>query len=83
MAATKPAQPKLSGADAKYGYAFGVEGLMSLQAAMDHLDIGRTALMRLVTKGTIRAGRGEGDAKQRRYRVCRRSVLDYCKTLEQ
>lgn len=71
-----------SPAEQKFGYQFGIEGLMTLKQAAAHLSVSRTTLFDLVDKGRIRVGRSPGEAQQRRYRFCKRSILDYCKSLE-
>lgn len=65
-----------------WGYRFGVDGLMTFQEVMKHLAIGRTAVFELIEKQEIRKGRPKGESQQRRYRICKRSVLDYCASLE-
>ena len=67
-----------SAADRKWGYEFGVDGLMSTDEAQAWLGgISRRTLGRIMSEGSIRRGVGRGKVV-----LCRRSVIEYAKSLE-
>lgn len=77
LKAAKP-QEILSAADEQWGYEFGVDGLMSSAEAQKELgDISRQTLRRYWERGFIRKGRQPG-----RNKFCRRSVVNYAKSIE-
>lgn len=74
MANTKT---KLTGADKTWGFRFGEDGVVSVNEAMRILSVGRTKLYELFDDGKVRRGNID-----RKVIVCRRSILEYLKTVE-
>jgi len=79
--ASKAPQQELNGADQRFGYKFGCDGLASVSEACELLGaISVDTLERLRNEGRIRIGKFPG----RRTRVvCRRSISEYTAGLEQ
>ncbi len=74
--ATKKVRPT---SDAKWGYKFGADGLMSGEEAETFLGgISRRTLYRMVDAGKIRKGRLTGKIV-----LCRRSVVQYASGREE
>lgn len=69
---------KLTGVDAKFGYEFGCEGLMTVDEACKMLSLTRWTIDKLHLEGKLRKGHITGG----RVRICRRSVREYLATLE-
>jgi len=71
---------KLNTADEQAGYPFGVDGLMSVGEACTFLGgISHDTLYRRCAEGRIRRGRHAANGKAC---FCRRSVVEYAKSLE-
>lgn len=68
---------KTGPADLKWGYPFGVDGVVGSEAAAALLDCHRTTLYTLCNDGKIRRGKLNNRAK-----FCRRSITDYLRSLE-
>ena len=67
----------ISPAERKFGYPFGVDGVVGRKQAEHLLACHTATLYRLCKRGMIRRGRLGSRA-----RFCRRSIGDYLRTLE-
>lgn len=66
-------------ADEKFGYVFGVDGLLDAEATKTFLSLSDRQLNRLADEGHIRKGTLPGS----HHRVfCRKSIVDFSKRLE-
>lgn len=63
--------------DTEWGYQFGVDGVCSLQEAMELLALSRDTIKRRANDGLLRLGEDGG-----RVRVCRRSIQEYLRGIE-
>jgi hypothetical protein len=71
-----PNTQHMSPADRQFGYEFGCEGVVSMKAACELLDLHRVSVWRLSKQGLIRRNNA-------RYpKFCRRSILNYLKSTE-
>jgi hypothetical protein len=78
LAVVKTEPETESPATKNWGYEFGVDGLWNLEQVSEHLGgMGRSTIERLVDKGKLRRG------KQGRVYFCRRSVIEFAKSIEQ
>lgn len=68
-----------SEADEHYGYEFGCDGLLSVSEVEERLGVSRSTIWRMCNDGTLRKGKDEA---RRMVRICKRSVLEYIKSLE-
>lgn len=70
--------------EAKWGYKFGVDGLVDIaQAAVQLGGVHRRTVVRWARDGLIRIGEVGRAGKQRgRLKVCKRSLSDYIKSCE-
>ncbi len=67
--------------DQRYGYEFGCDGLVSVQKARDLLaDCSADTIKRLCGEGKLRKGKMPG---RRTKGICRRSIMEYIKTMEE
>lgn len=72
---------QLSPADARWGFTFGCDGLMSLEEACDFLGgISVDTLDNRARDGLIRKGKHPNGL--RKAVVCRRSVVEFAATME-
>ncbi|MFG0332543.1 MAG: helix-turn-helix transcriptional regulator [Maioricimonas sp. JB049] len=69
-----------SESDQYYGYQFGCDGLLTVREVEDLLRVSRSTIWRMCADGTLRKGRDEA---RRKVRICRRSVSEYIKSLEE
>ena len=70
------------GADAKFGYRFGIDGLVSLEEACRFLGgINRDTLNKYAAQGLIRKGKRSG-LRYGRVVICKRSLEEYASSLE-
>lgn len=67
-------------ADLKWGFEFGVEGVMSIKSTAEFLDKSEDTVWRLINAGHLR--KGKPDSHSAKWMVCRRSVLNYLKAIE-
>lgn len=67
----------VSPSDVDWGYRFGIDGVMSMGTACELLDVSRETVRRRAGEGRLRMGHDGG-----RVKICRRSLLDYIKQLE-
>lgn len=75
------AKPKIFGsaADEQWGYKFGCDGLLTVDAAGEFLSISGRTLDRLSVQGKIRKGRFPSNVRA----FCKRSVIDFAQSLEE
>lgn len=64
-------------ADSEHGYAFGVDGLLSVSEAAEALKVSTRTVFSLLQSGHLRRGK-----IVRRTVVCRRSLQKYIQSLE-
>lgn len=75
--ATATAKTGVSPAEQRWGFPFGVDGLMTTAEACELLKVSRYVVYRAVNRGDIRrSGEGKG------MRLCKRSVQVYLRSLE-
>jgi excisionase family DNA binding protein len=67
----------LTGADKTWGFLFGVDGLLTLDQAQGFLGVSQRTVYRLLDDGVLRRGKVRGKVV-----ICKRSVLEYLKTVE-
>lgn len=79
MATSITSTNALKGADKSFGYAFGCEGLVSTEEAMQILAVSRYTLDRRVADHSLRKGRHPGGG---RVAFCRRSIREYLARME-
>jgi len=77
---SQPTGPSL--ADLKWGFEFGIEGVMTTKDVCGFLSTNRTTLSRLVDEGRLRKGKRGENIKSRSV-YCRRSVREYVRSLEE
>jgi excisionase family DNA binding protein len=70
---TRTINPK----DQDWGYPFGVDGLLKLIDAAQHLAVSRYTVYELIKTGQLRSGKRSG----KRY-ICRRSLNDHLAKME-
>ena len=68
---------KLEGADRTWGFAFGVDGVVSIREACRLMSIGRSTLYQLFEQEKLRRGN-----IGRKVVVCRRSIDEHLKLAE-
>jgi hypothetical protein len=68
-----------SAADEHWGYRFGIDGLMSVDDAAEHLAVSGRTLDRLTVQQKIRKGRYPSGVRA----FCKRSVTDFAQSLEE
>ena len=71
------ASETMSPAERKFGYPFGVDGVIGRKQAEQLLACHTATLYRLCQKGIVRRGRLGGRA-----RFCRRSITEYLRSIE-
>lgn len=77
--ATKITAVTDNNADTSYGYAFGIDGVVSMQETCKLLgDVSRDTVDRLCEARKLRRGKTDGLV-----RICRRSLTNYIRSLEQ
>ncbi|MDB5344333.1 MAG: hypothetical protein JWP89_2710 [Schlesneria sp.] len=69
----------ISPADTSWGYVFGVDGLMTVDAAGEFLSVSGRTLDRLSVQGKIRKGRFPSNVRA----FCKRSVFEFAQSLEE
>jgi hypothetical protein len=78
MATAPTRNEELAGADAEWGFRFGVDGLMSVPDACRHLGISHDTLERRVADGKLRKGKHPNG----RNAICVRSMEVYKSGME-
>lgn len=74
---TATKKPATSPADQRWGFPFGVDGLMTTQEACDLLRVSRYVVYNAINRGDIRrSGENKG------MRLCKRSVQVYLRSQE-
>lgn len=75
--ATATKKPATSPADQRWGFPFGVDGLMTTAEACERLRVSRYVIYEAIKRGDIRrSGENKG------MRLCRRSVEIYLRSQE-
>ena len=77
LVATTTTKTGTSPADQRWGFQFGVDGLMTTPEACEFLKVSRYVIYALVKAGSIRRG-----GQRKGMRLCKRSVQAYARTLE-
>ncbi|QDU15495.1 hypothetical protein CA11_33200 [Gimesia maris] len=73
---------ELTGANKKYGYIFGCEGVVDYQGAFILLGVSsRDTVRNMAKRGLIRQGQHTGSSNAKAV-FCRRSILEYLSKLE-
>lgn len=65
-------------AASEWGYEFGVDGVVTMSEAMTLLALSHDTIKRRAAEGRLRIGRDGGHVK-----VCRRSISDYLRQIEE
>ncbi len=74
-------EEQLTGADAKYGYRFGCDGVTSLQRTAKKLDVHENTIRRYCDQGLLRKGKRplpDGTKSHAsKVMICNRSIANY------
>lgn len=66
----------------KWGYPFGVDGVVLLKEACETLATSEDTIYRLAEQGKLRLGRHAGNKKRGRTVVCKKSMVAYLNSIE-